>query len=381
MIKNIVIAAAAIAFTASCNQPDNGNQDLSKLLLQRDSLRGVITSVTEKLKEVENQIALKDTSIQVKSVLVSTTVLKPEKFEHFMEVHGMVQSEKNITMNAEINSVIRSIKVTEGEKVTKGQVLVILDQDIIQKNLAELETAYELANTVFQRQEKLWKQNIGSEIQYLEAKNRKESLEQKQRTLRAQREMAIVKAPFSGIVDEIFPKEGEMASPMSPLLRLMNLDEMHITADLPESYLKTVKKGNQALVKFPSLGTEIDSKISRMGEFINPANRTFKVQIKLDKSSENLKPNLLAVMMIKTFEKDSATVVPSAAIQQDAWGEEFVFIVKKEGDSFYAKKTFVKSGQSYNNKTLIDSGLLGDEIIIIEGARGLKENDKINISE
>ncbi|HET6242937.1 MAG: efflux RND transporter periplasmic adaptor subunit [Bacteroidetes bacterium] len=380
-MKRIIVVALATVFIASCGQPEEVDKELGNLLHQRDSMQELISKVSQQLNEVKKQINLKDTTIQIKSVLVSTVVLKPEKFEHYLEVHGIVETRKNITLNAEINSVIRTIKVFEGEKVTKGQVLVVLDQEIIQKNINEVETAFEYANTVFQRQEKLWKQNIGSEMQYLEAKNRKESMEQKLKTLKSQREMTIVKAPFSGIVDEIFPKEGEMASPMAPLIRLMNLDEMYITADLPENYLKTIKEGNQVMIKFPSLDIEMASKIGRVGQFINPANRTFKVQINLDKSNEVLKPNLLAIMLIKTFEKDSAAVVSSAAIQYDAKGKEFVFVVQKDGLGYFAKRSDIKSGQSYNNKTFIFEGLSGNEQIIIEGARGLKENDKINVSQ
>jgi membrane fusion protein, multidrug efflux system len=365
----------------ACNNEQDRQENLKSLYHKRDSLRELFNSVSVQLRDLENTLAQLDTSIQQRSILVSTQQIEPKKFEHFIEIHGVVESEKNAVINAETSGIIKSIRVNKGQKVEKGQVLVVLDADLIQKNIEEVETAYELANTLFQRQEKLWKQNIGSEIQYLEAKNRKQSLEQKLTTLRAQRDMAIVKAPFSGIVDEIFPKEGEMASPMAPLLRIINGEKFYVTADVPEGYLNSIKTGNEVHAKFPSINKEIRSKIDRVGQFINPSNRTFKIQINLDNSAGELRPNLLSVMMVKTFESDSAIVVPSGAIQQDASGVEYVFVVQRNSPATFAKRVNVKTGRSAKGATMIESGLNGTEELIIEGARGLKENEKIEIAK
>jgi membrane fusion protein, multidrug efflux system len=377
-MKNYISFALAITvLVTACNNHEE-LKGLEQLAQQRDSLKTVYTSIGDKLKEIDAQIALLDTANQTKGVLVSTQQIGLEKFEHFVEMHGILESEKNVTINAETNGTIRSIRVSKGQKVEKGQVLLVLDSDIIQKNIDEIETAYELANTIFQRQEKLWKQNIGSEIQFLEAKNRKESMDQKLKTLKAQRDMSTVKAPFSGIVDDIYPKEGEMASPMSPLLRLINGDKFYMTADVPENYLSVIKNGTDVLVKIPSLNTEVWSKISRVGQYINPNNRTFKIQVNIENKDQMLRPNLLSVMMVKTFGADSAVTVPSAAVQQDVRGIEYVLVVNQNGSTKTAKRIDVKTGLSAKNKILISEGLTGKEEVIIEGGRGLNDNEKIH---
>jgi membrane fusion protein, multidrug efflux system len=378
-MKKYILPLAAWMLIACNGNESPENTNLTDLIQQRDSLRTVFEDVSVKLKAVEEQLALMDTSAQSAGIPVTTVLLEPEKFQHFVEVHGVVESEKNATINAEANGIIKSINVKKGQTVEKGRVLVVLDNELIQKNIEEVETAYSLAENVFQRQEKLWKQNIGSEMQFLEAKNRKESLEQRLKTLKAQRDLSVVKAPFHGVVDEIFMKEGEMASPMAPLLRLINNDNYYMTADVPENYLSSIKTDTDANVKIPSLNLNFKSKISRIGGYINPNNRTFKIQINLDNKEALLRPNLLTVAELKTFEKDSAAVVPAGAIQQDAKGTEYVFIAERNGKTTIARRVDVKTQLTANNRTLVASGLKGSEEVIVEGARGLKDNDKIEV--
>ena len=269
--------------------------------------------------------------------------------------------------------------VEVGQKVNVGQTLVILDTEIIQKNIDEVKTAYDLVKTLFEKQEKLWQQKIGSEMQYLEAKNRKESLDQKLETLNAQLDKALIKAPFSGIIDEIFPKEGEMANPMFPVLRMVNLDRVYIVSDVSEDYLGKVKVGSFVRAEFPSLETSFKAKINRIGSYINAKNRTFKVYVDLNNKDNILKPNLLSVLNIRDFEQDSAVVVPSNIIQQDASGADFLFIIEKNSETLKAKKIVVKTGKLYKGETMIKNGLKGDEEIIIKGARSIKGGQEIKI--
>jgi membrane fusion protein, multidrug efflux system len=374
------IAAILSLVIMSCGSEKQENSNLIHLFEIRDSLKSVLNATSVELKEVENQIAELDTSAAERKILVSTQLLEPEVFNHFIEVQGIVESDKNITINSEVNGVIKEIKISKGDVVSKGQILIILDSDVIQKNIDEIETAFDLANNIYERQEKLWKQNIGSEIQYLEAKNRKESLELKLKTLKAQKAMATVKAPFDGVVDEVFSKVGEMASPMMPLLRLINDNKMFTVADVSESHLKTVKNGTDANVKIPALDLVVKSKISRVGNFINPYNRTFRIQVDLENKERLLKPNLLSVISINVFHADSAVVLPSSSIQQDPAGQEYVFVVNKNPGNTTSKRMNVKTGLTTNNRTHILEGLTGKEEVIIEGARGLRENERIEIS-
>lgn len=374
---NKILTLAAFASLYACSSHDN--TDLGKLMHERDSLKEVHSDVEDKIKTLDEQIAKLDTTIKKRLVLVTTQKLQKQKFEHYFDAHGVVESERNVTLNAEMGGLVRQINIEEGATVSEGEVLIVLDTDVIQKSIDELETAYELAKTVFARQESLWKQNIGSEIQYLEAKNRRDGLEQKLKTLKAQKDMSVIRAPFSGVVDDIMVKQGEMANPMFPVVRLVNLSSVYINADISESYIGKVKQGSEVKVNFPSLGEERMYKVNRTGNFINPNNRTFKIRIEIENKDQALKPNLLAVLNIRDFEADSAIVLPSMAIQQDANGNDFVFIAESNS-SQVAKKIKVKSGKSYMGKTMITEGLEGDEEVILDGARSIKDGEFIEVA-
>jgi len=378
-MKRTVIIPITI-FLIACGGGDGENSPLSQLKSQRDSLIIVYDETGEQINLLDQRIAELDTTIQTRRMLVSTQKIERQKFEHFFEVHGVVEAKKNATINADVPGVIKQIMVKEGQQVRKGQSLVLLDTEVIKKNIEEVETSYDLAKTIYERQENLWKQQIGSEIQYLEAKNRKEGLQQKLNTLHAQLKKSVISAPFSGTIDEIFPTVGEMAAPQLPLLRLINLENAYIVSDVSENYVSKVSSGNYARVNFSSLdNTWLDARVSRVGQYINPNNRTFKVRIELDNNDNRmLKPNLLAIIRIMDYKQDSAIVVPSKFIQQDAGGNNYLFIVENGST---AKKVEVVTGMSYEGKTLIKSGLKGDEEIVLEGARSIKDGETVEIKK
>jgi len=360
----------------SCGQ-QQGSTDLEALLHKKDSLQNVYKELSGEIEVIQSQIEALDSSSRKKLTIVSTRKLTPTKFEHFFEVYGNVESKQNAFVNMEMPGTIKDIKVEVGQKVKRGQVLALLDKGIIQSNIDEVNGSYELANTIFLKQEKLWNQKIGSELQYLEAKNRKEGLQQKLATLNTTLEKFIITAPFTGIIDEIFYKEGELGNMMIPLLRLININQVYIVADISENYISTIKPGAYIRAEFPSLNKSIEAQIDRSGSFINPHNRTFKIYIDIDNQNGELKPNLLSVLHIKDFEKDSAIVVPSGIIQQDALGKEYLYITNREGNCMKAKKVMVKSGMSHNDETIILEGLTGDEEIVLKGARNIKDGQKI----
>ena len=281
-MKRTVIIPITI-FLIACGGGDGENSPLSQLKSQRDSLIIVYDKTGEQISLLEQRIAELDTTTQTRRMLVSTQKIERQKFEHFFEVHGVVEAKKNATINAKVPGAIKQILVNEGQHVKKGQFLILLDTEVIKRNIEEVETSYDLAKMVYERQENLWKQQIGSEMQYLEAKNRKKGLQQKLNTMQAQLKKSVITAPFAGTIDEIFPTVGEMAAPQLPLLRLINLENAYIVSDISEYYVSKVKTGNYARVNFSSLdNTWVDAKVSRVGQYINPNNRTFKVRIELE---------------------------------------------------------------------------------------------------
>jgi len=380
MNKIILIQIVSLTFLiGACGSGSESN--LAKKIALRDSCQAVVDDLNSQIKDLNDEITELDSTLKKNKRIkvVSTKKLSAGKFFHFFEVHGAVEADKNILITPEMQGVVRQIKVVEGQKVSAGQTLMILDTDVIQKNVNEVKVQFSHANDLFNRQQKLWDQQIGSEVQYLEAKNRKESLENRLKALQAQLDQANIKAPETGVIDEILPKIGEMASPQMPVIRLVDLSKVYIKSDVSENYIKAVQKGATVLVKFPSLDEEVEAKITQVGNFINPNNRTFKIKIALDNSNNLYKPNLLAVIQIKDFEKDSVISVPSSFILADAGGKEYVYVVDKEGNKNRAKKVFVETGLAYQGATMMKKGLYGNEELITEGSRSVTDKEIVEI--
>ena len=364
-------------FLAACQPAQIAETDLDKLVHKRDSIQSVINEMTAELKSYEAKISEQDT--MKKAPLVASTVVSRSDFNHYFKVQGNVESDKSATLFPETQGTVKAIYVKEGQKVSAGQRLLALDNDIIANNISEVETSLSLATDIFQRQERLWNQNIGSEIQFLEAKNRKESLEKTIATLRKQQSMAVLKAPFSGVVDKIYPKIGEMGSPMSPAVSVVNLKELHTVADVSEKYLAKIKPNAPVSISFGEGMDTLTGSISNIGATINPANRTFEIKVGFSKKADFLRPNLMAEVEINDFKADSVIVLPSSYILRDIKGDSFVYQVVKESGKTVAKKNILEPGLSYKGRTMILSGLTGAETIVTDGARKLVDGQEIRI--
>ena len=255
-----------------------------------------------------------------------------------------------------------------------------LDDELVQDNIAKIETQLSLAKTTYERQKRLWEQKIGSEMQYLQAKTQYESLLKNIKSLQTQASKLKVTAPFSGIVDEIFPKKGELASPQMPVIRLVNLDRVYIEADVTETYLPYIRKGSETLVHFPSIGKELQTRISQVGNVINPENRSFRVKIRLNNKDHLIKPNLLADVRILDFAK-KGIIIPSKLIQKDNEGNDYVFVLDEQATPQKALKRIVKAENEYQNQTLITEGLQQDDKIIDKGASIVKNGDAVEVRQ
>jgi len=382
-MKNIILACIGSFLIMGCGNEPNGNTQLNKALAKRDSIQKQIKSLQATLMDLETTISGLDTasSQNKRNKFVSATRLQPTPFAHYFQAHGIVNTESNILITPEIPGTVKKIFVKEGEKVTFGQSLIALDTEVIDGSIQETSTALSLARELFHRQEKLWEKKIGSEIQLLESKNRKETLEKRLNTLKAQKEKAIITAPASGIVDEIVPKVGEMTSPPMPVLRMVNLSGVYIKSDISENYLKNIALGDSVGIEFPSLDLSTGAKINQIGNFINPENRTFKIRINLENTQGLFKPNLLAILNIMDFNHDSAIVVPSQYIMADANANQYVFLAKGTSNQERAHKSYVKTGPAYDGFTLIKDGLTPGDLLITEGARSVTDNEAITITE
>jgi len=378
-IKTIIALFAVVLVFQACEQPS----ELDKKRAELKKKKSELTDIREKIATLESEISTLDPEFAKsnrKSTLVSIIPVEKKDFKSYVEISGSVESRKNVDITAETIGVVEKIHVDEGQYVKQGQLLLQLENQVLRTNLAELKTSYELAKTMFERQSNLWDKKIGTEVQYLEAKNRKESLENQMATLKAQIDKTYIRAPFSGTVDALDAKVGMLAQPGVPLIRLVSMNNMYITADISETYIGSFNRGNMALVSIPALNLEFESEISSVGQVINPDNRTFSIEVKIPDQKVHLKPNLIAVLKIKDYEIENAPVIPTNLIQKDGEGD-FVYIVTSEGDIQTAKKVSIERGKTYQNRTVVLNGLKGDESLIDEGFRDVSDGVNVRIVE
>ena len=371
--------SVALLAMSACGGTDSGLEGKKAELKE---YREELKELKSKISSLEEEIAAEDPTAlnRDKATLVTTEPVPIKTFRHFLEVRGSVTSDRNITISAETPAMVQRVLAQEGDRVKKGQVLVQQDAETSRRGLEELQTSLELATTRFERQKKLWDQKIGTEIQFLEAKNAKETLERRIAASRSQLADYTVRAPFSGTIDKVFIKEGEMAQPGVPLVRLVSLQDMFIEADVSESYLGEFQTGDTVAVTFPSLNKSLTSTISSIGEVIDQNNRTFAIEVKLPGDAKLLRPNLLAVLRIEDFHQPNAVVVPTNLILSDNQGD-YVYVATEQEGGLVATKKRVERGLTYQNETLIASGLDGDEQLINQGFREVAEGMRIKEAE
>lgn len=378
MKNNIILSLLALTVVAaSC-----GGDDLSKKKQALSEKKKELQELKAEIKELEEAIAAADPAFgkEVREALLVTTVpVKQETFEHFVEVRGDVQSEKNVTISAETMGNVEQVPVTEGQQVNKGQLLVKVNADVLENNMSEVRTQLELATAVFERQKNLWDQKIGTEVQFLQAKTNKEALENRLSMLQSQLAQSTARAPFSGTVEEVMVRIGEATSPGKPLVRLVSLQDMYIKADVSESFVGAFKKGDKVEVYFPSLDKTFTSSITAVGNVINPNNRTFTLEARLPNDAELLRPNLLAVLKVKDFEQENGMVVPTHLIQRDRKGE-YVYVVENKDGVKQVLKKHIETGLSFNNQTLVTSGLDASDVLVNEGFREVTEGVVVKIA-
>ena len=345
-------------------------------------IKGKITEYKEQISVLEDKIAkLEEQGVDIKETTklkVKTQTIAAVHFAHFVESSASLEAIKSAFISPEINGQVQTIHVQEGYFVQKGQLLISLNSDIIQSNIKELETSLELAKTVFAKQEELWNQQIGSEIQYLEAKNNKESLESKLNGLYIQRSKSRIKAPISGIVDVISVKKGELAMPGAQIIQMVNIGNFYVNADVSEKFIAAVKRGNPVAVSFPTYPDwNIATKVYRIGNIINQANRTFMLQAKIKNIDNKLKPNMLAVVRFQDFEMEEALVVPSIIIKEDFKGK-YLYVVETNSEPV-ARKIYVKTSLSNDEGTVITEGLKFGDKVITEGYNLVKDGMGVDV--
>lgn len=376
MRTNILTAVVLLALV-SCG----GKATLEEKKAALDAKKVELANLQNEIEKMEAELAAEDSTLGKKEevgILVAVTKLEPQEFTHHFEVNGSLEAVEQANISPEQGGQIKQILVKEGDKVAAGTVLAKLNTSVIAANLQELENGIQLAQTVYDRQARLWEQKIGSEIQYLEAKNNLENLQKKKETLLAQMGMSTVKAPFSGVVDIVHQKVGELAAPGQPIITLVNMSEMKVKADVSENYVQAVKPNAKVEVNFPSFGISTEANIRQVSNIINPMNRTFSVEVRVPNTDGSLKPNGIATLRIKDFEVKDALVVPAIAIGKDAKGD-FLFVIKEEGGKPKAVKKYVTTGRSSAGQTRVVEGLSAGDLVVVEGYNEVANGDLVQI--
>ncbi|MDX1470074.1 MAG: efflux RND transporter periplasmic adaptor subunit [Flavobacteriaceae bacterium] len=372
---------------ASCGNSDKKSVDqvlekgsLTELKEKRNEINALQNQYQEQLAQLNKRISELDTVQNLP--LITTLKVVPQEFQHYLELQGSVSTKQNILIYPEMSGNLIRVNVKEGQKVSSGQILATIDEGGLSQQLAQLQIQADLAKTTYERQKRLWEQKIGSEIQYLQAKSNYESQMEAVNQLKSQLAKFTVRAPFSGVIDDVITEQGTfVAAGQTPLMRLVNLSDMYIETEVPERYITSITEGKSVKVEFPILNKTIDAKVRQAGNFINPANRTFKVEIAIPNNDGDIKPNLTARLKINDYTQESAILIPQSVISENADGEQYVYVIRDSTASgeATAERVIIKTGKVQGDFIEVTEGIDQTTTIIQEGARSVQDGQKVKI--
>jgi len=367
----LITFAFAVITLASCGGASSSTAKLEKLKTKQAEL-------AKEIAVLEKEIALANPeAVTIRQKDIVTTALAPRKFDYFVQTQGMVQSEDNILVSAESMGVVTSVFVKEGQSVKKGQVLAQIDNKITLRSIDEVKSGLQLATTIYEKQKNLWDQKIGTEVQFLQAKNNKESLEKKLATLNEQLDMSRIKTPINGTIEQVNVKIGQNAAPGAPAFRVINTTDLKIVASVSEAYVTNIKNGDKVKVSFPDLNKEIEAHVTFVGRNINPLSRSFPVEINLPSLTE-LRPSMTAVLRVIFNTEPQALCVPINVVQEIN-GKKIVYVAEMDGQQWVARRKEIEVGGVYDNLAEVKSGLKAGDKVITVGYQGLNDGEFVKI--
>ena len=386
-MKHIITLSFLAILLASCN---GDKKNTVEKVLEKNNLKEIRTKRAELVTAqdaIHSEIKLLDDRIKTldstqNTPLITTFEAKEEVFNHVLELQGNVTTKNLLIITPEYNGILTNVYVKEGQRVSKGQVLAKIDDGGLSQQLAQYKIQSNLAKTTFERQKRLWDQKIGSEIQFLQAQSSYLSQQEAINQIQQQLNKTTVRAPFSGTIDDVITEKGSVVGAgQTPLMQIVNLDDMYIETDVPESYVSNVIKGKSVNVEFPVLGKSIDTEIRQAGAVINPANRTFRVEIGVPNKDKSIKPNLTARLKINDYTNEKAILVPQSIISENAEGEQYVYVVKdkKDNDEGKVSKVIIKTGKTQGDVIEVLEGVPDGAELILEGARSVKDGQTVKV--
>ena len=379
MSKKIFLIASVSLVLFACGKNENST-NIDDLIASKNvkELQAKKALIQGDLTKIDEALAILD--VKTEEALVSVQTVKDTVFSHYLEIQGSIDTKENILVQPEYQGTLVSLNAKAGQRVSKGQILGRIDDAGLSQQVASLENQYALAKTTFERQKNLWNQKIGSEIQYLQAQTQMISAQRGVAQIKAQLAKTIIRAPFTGTIDEVFVEKGQVVAPSAQgLMRIVNLSNMYVSTSVPETYIGKLKVGTEVDVVLSSLGKTYKGKVRQIGNFVNPNNRSFGIEVSVPNPENLLRPNQVANLKIIDYVSKGAVVVPTNVIQEDGQKNNYVFVVtNSNGKTGIAKKVIVKLGQSSGNVTEILSGLSSEVIIVTEGANAVSEGMKLN---
>ena len=375
-MKQILSLTVIITLLAACMPQERTSEQINAEIAKTHSKIGELNA---QLKDLETELAAIQTEIQDNGIKVKAEMVSVRDFATYFNTSAMVEAVNAAMVSPELNGQILRIHVAEGQKVSKGQTLVTLDDETMVNSLAEIDKSLELTKTLYEKQKQLFDQGVGSEMQYLEAKNRYEGLVKSRESLMTQLSKTKVRAPFTGYVETIFQKVGEFATPGRQIIEMIALNQLHINTELSETYIETVSKGDSVWITFPNLpGFEKVATIAQVGNVINPASRTFGIRVNMSNPGEKVKPNMLATLKIRDYQAENVFVVPTNLIRQDIKGH-FMYVARPHDGDYFAVKTYVETGKSDGVHTVVTSGLNQTALIVTTGFNQIKDGNQLQI--
>lgn len=364
----LIIITTSLLLVACQPQQDELTIKRAELKEKTVALRALQSEIADLQVEVERLSPEKKRD----SVMVQVQPIEMQSFSRKVNIQGAVVSDETVYASSEMGGRILSVNVKEGQQISRGALIATIDMETVQLQIDEMQTSLDLAVTVYERQKRLWDQEIGSEIQYLQAKNNKERLEKSLATMRKQLSKKNVYAPISGVVNKEFASAGEVAGPGTPIVEILDSRKVKVKADVPEQYLPIIKRGQNVKLNFPALNKEVDSKVTLIGASIDAANRTFEIEMRLNNAQGIYKPNLLTEIEFVDFTKEEAVVIPLDLLQEEVSGKKFVYLSKedKEGRDV-ATKAYITLGASYEGSVVVEEGLAAGDQLVTVGGRSL----------
>ena len=354
------------------------SNDIEQIKLKRKEIAASKEKISNQLQIIDDKLDELNTNPQLP--IVEIIEVSTVKFDHYIQVQGSVKSDELINIFPEFSGIIKNIYVKSGDIVKKGQPLLKIDDGGLKEQLSQLEIGFELTKTTFERQKRLWNQNIGSEIKFLETKSMYEAQKQGVNQLKKQIKKTLIEAPFSGTIDNVLAKKGEVVYPgKSNLMMLLNLDNLYVESNVPEKYIALINSGNKAFVHFPLLDKTILTKVRQSGNYINPINRTFKIELDIEKNNLDIKPNLNSKVSINDYSNEEALMINQNIISIDSNNEEYVYKVYTKDNKTYVAKTLINTGKNDGVNIEVLSGLTTNDKVVSEGIRKLIDNSRVKI--